>query len=213
MLSKIAPAGNCDAGSDELFDMAEIKMIVGLGNPGPEYDGTRHNVGFEVVDMLAAELGTDVKKNKFGAFFGECIFDGMKVLLLQPQQYMNRSGQVVATAAGFYKIGLENIIVVTDDMAIDPGRIRIRAKGSSGGHNGLGDIIQKLGSNEFGRLRIGIGGSGRQISKDYVLGKPRAEDRELISKASEMSRKAIVCWLRNGINEAMNKFNVRSDGQ
>ncbi len=193
--------------------MADVRMIVGLGNPGTEYVGTRHNVGFEVIDLLAGKFGVDVRKNKFGGSFGECIFEDMKVMLLKPQQYMNRSGQVVATAAGFYKLGLENIIVVTDDMALEPGRIRIRQKGSSGGHNGLGDIIEKFGSDEFARLRIGIGSSGNVISRDYVLGKPRGEDVELIEKAVAISCEAVVCWVRNGLNETMNKFNVRGNGQ
>ena len=124
-------------------EMAEVKIIVGLGNCGREYDGTRHNAGFEVVDLLAERLGVEVKKKKFGGIIGEGFFDEGKVLLLKPQQYMNRSGQVVATVAGFYKVNNEDIIVVTDDMALEPGRIRLRAKGSAGGHNGLQDIISK----------------------------------------------------------------------
>lgn len=196
-----------------LNDMADVRMIVGLGNPGTEYVGTRHNVGFEVIDLLGEKFGADVRKKKFGGLFGECVFGDTKVLLLKPQQYMNRSGQVVATAAGFYKLGLENIIVVTDDMALETGRIRIRQKGSSGGHNGLGDIIEKLGSSEFARLRIGIGASGRVVSRDYVLGKPRGEDVEQIEKAVGRSCEAVVCWIRNGLNETMNTFNVRGNGR
>jgi PTH1 family peptidyl-tRNA hydrolase len=193
--------------------MADVRMIVGLGNPGIEYNGTRHNVGFEVIDLLGEKFGADVRKKKFGGLFGECVFGDTKVLLLKPQQYMNRSGQVVATAAGFYKLDLENIIVVTDDMALAPGRIRIRQKGSSGGHNGLGDIIEKLGSIEFARLRIGIGSSGRIPSRDYVLGRPRGEDREQVERAVKRSCEAVVCWIRNGLNETMNTFNVRENGR
>ena len=193
--------------------MADVRMIVGLGNPGIEYNGTRHNVGFNVIDLFASKFGVDVKKKKFGGLFGECVIDDTNVLLLKPQQYMNRSGQVVATAAGFYKLGLENIIIVTDDMALEPGRIRIRQKGSSGSHNGLADIIEKLGSDEFARLRIGIGSSGRVPSRDYVLGRPRGENREQIERAVERSCEAVVCWAKNDINETMNKFNVRGNGQ
>ena len=107
-------------------------MIVGLGNPGKGYTGTRHNAGFEVVDGLASQLQVEIKKKKFGGILGESNFDGTRLILLKPQRYMNRSGQVVATAAGFYRLSLENIIVITDDMALEPGRIRIRTKGSSG---------------------------------------------------------------------------------
>ena len=183
-------------------------MIVGLGNPGTGYAGTRHNAGFEVVDGLAGQLQVDVKKKKFGALLGECSFDGIKLILLKPQQYMNRSGQVVATAAGFYRLSLGNIIVITDDMALEPGRIRIREKGSSGGHNGLGDIIGKLGTDEIARLRIGIGDSGSEIAEKYVLNKPAKEDRELMDKAVEKAREAIICWIREDADTAMNKFNV-----
>ena len=115
-------------------------MVAGLGNPGSEYKDTRHNVGFMVIDALASALRVDVRKSKFAARFGETNVEGKKLILLKPWQYMNRSGQAIATAAGFYKIPIEDIIVVTDDMALEPGRLRIRAKGSAGGHNGLKDI-------------------------------------------------------------------------
>ncbi len=191
----------------------EMKMIIGLGNPGTEYKGTRHNAGFEVVDILARRLEVEVKKKKFGALFGDCITKGIKLILLKPQRYMNRSGHVVATAAGFYKLALKDIIVITDDMALAPGRIRIRAKGSAGGHNGLADVIERLGSDEFARLRVGIGKSAEQIGKDYVLSRPAAKDAELIEKAIEQAQQAAVCWVENGIDAAMNRFNVRSENE
>jgi len=194
--------------SAEFGEKVAMKMIIGLGNPGAEYSGTRHNVGFDVIDGLADRLGVKIKKQKFGALTGECVFGESKLMLLKPQSYMNRSGQVLATARGFYKLAIENVIVITDDMALEPGRIRIRAKGSAGGHNGLADIIARLGTNEFARLRIGIGSSGRQVSKDYVLTKPGAEDRELIGKAAERAKEAVLFWAREGIDAAMNKFNV-----
>ena len=192
------------------YDAGNMKMIIGLGNPGTEYAGTRHNVGFEVVDLLARRLGVEIKKKKFGALVGECIKEGLRLILLKPQRYMNRSGHVVATAAGFYKLSLEHIIVITDDMDLAPGRIRIRAKGSAGGHNGLADIIERLGGNEFARLRIGIGKSVEQFGKDYVLTRPAAEDRELIEKAIEKAQQAVICWFEEGIDTAMNRFNIRS---
>ena len=188
-------------------DMSDVMMIVGLGNPGSRYDGTRHNVGFSVVDRLASRLGVDVKKKKFGGFFCESVFEGKKVLLLKPQQYMNCSGQVVVTAKGFYRCEIDKLIVVTDDMALEPGRIRIRSKGSAGGHNGLSDIIGKLGSNEFGRLRVGIGRSEVIAAKDYVLGRPTSDERGAIEKAIEAAEQGLLCWIREGIDVAMNRFN------
>ena len=122
--------------------MSDIKLIVGLGNPGKEYDNTRHNVGFEVIDELAKRLFVDVKQKKFGSLFAQTEFEGKKLILLKPQTYMNRSGQAVATAKGFYKLDDADILVVVDDTALEPGVIRVRAKGSAGGHNGLRDIIQ-----------------------------------------------------------------------
>ena len=207
--ARIAPAvkGRAEASGD----MTEIKMIVGLGNPGREYAGTRHNAGFDVVDSLARQLGVDVKKKKFGGLFGQCVLDDKTVMLLKPQRYMNCSGEVVATARGFYKLALEDIIVVTDDMALEPGRIRIRPKGSSGGHNGLEDIIARLGSDEFTRLRIGIGESSEQMATDYVLARPGDEEKELKEKAVEKAAQAVICWVKEGVDAAMNKFNVRNN--
>ena len=126
-----------------------MKMIVGLGNPGKEYADTRHNVGFKVVDALASTLDVNVKKRKFGARFGEVDFEGEKLILLKPWTYINLSGSAIATAAGFYKLPLSELLVVTDDMALEPGVIRLRAKGSAGGHNGLKNIIARLGSEDF----------------------------------------------------------------
>ena len=128
-------------GSLETKKGASMKLIVGLGNPGSKYDQTRHNVGFRVVDAFAAKFGETVRRKKFNALAEEAFAEETKLLLLKPQQYMNRSGHAVATAAGFYKIDPADILVVTDDMALDVGRIRLRAKGSAGGHNGLKDII------------------------------------------------------------------------
>ena len=187
--------------------MSETKMVVGLGNPGAEYAGTRHNVGFEVVDLVAERLGTDVRKQKFGGLFGQTEYSGKKLILLKPQQYMNRSGQVVATAAGFYRLEAGDLLVVTDDMWLEPGMIRMRAKGSSGGHNGLEDIIEKLGTSEFARLRVGIGKSTVGDSVDYVLGKPGADDRRLIEEAIKQAGDASLCWVAEDVKAAMSRFN------
>ncbi|MHC4519846.1 MAG: aminoacyl-tRNA hydrolase [Planctomycetota bacterium] len=187
--------------------MAELKLVVGLGNPGPEYAETRHNLGFKVIETLDEVLGIAVKKQKFGARVGEDHYRGRKVMLMKPWQYMNRSGQAIATAVGFYKLDLADLIVITDDMALEPGRIRLRAKGSAGGHNGLADIIARLGSDEFARCRVGVGQCPGPWAVDYVLGRPRAEERPLLNEAIVRARDAVLCWLDFGIARAMNDFN------
>lgn len=187
--------------------MADVRMVVGLGNPGDEYKNTRHNMGFKVIDALAAALGIDTGQRKFGARFGSSEFAGKKLILLKPWQFMNRSGQAVATAVGFYKLDVSDLLVVTDDMDLEPGRIRIRAKGSAGGHNGLADIIEKLGTNEFARCRIGIGPSRQQQAVNFVLDEPSLADKALLAEATERAREAVLCWIEHGIDKAMNMFN------
>jgi PTH1 family peptidyl-tRNA hydrolase len=191
--------------------MDDMRMIVGLGNPGDEYADTRHNTGFKVIDSLAETVGIKVKKRKFGARSEAGEFAGKKLILLKPWQYMNRSGQAVATATGFYKINIRDLIVVTDDMDLEPGRIRLRYKGSAGGHNGLADIIQKLGTNEFARCRVGIGRSAEADTVGYVLDKPQDDEKPLLTEAIERARNAILCWIEYGIETAMNKFNSYSE--
>jgi len=189
--------------------MVDMKMVVGLGNPGDEYIDTRHNTGFKVIDSLAEALKIDVRKKKFGARFGTGEFCDKKLILLKPWRWMNLSGQAVATAVGFYKLELSNLLVVTDDMALEPGRIRIRAAGSGGGHNGLADIIEKLGTNEFGRLRIGIGNSGKEVAVGYVLDRPTKTESHLLAQAIEKARDAVLCWIEHGIDNTMNEFNSK----
>lgn len=184
-----------------------VKMVVGLGNPGDEYVDTRHNMGFKVIDSLAETLACDVTKRKFGARFGACEFSGKKLILLKPWQFMNRSGQAVATAMGFYRLTLNDLLVVTDDLSLEPGRLRIRSKGSAGGHNGLADIVEKLGANEFARLRIGIGDNGRVDSAVYVLKRPRPKERPVLEDAIKRAKEAVFCWVEHGIDKAMNEFN------
>jgi len=187
--------------------MGDIKLIVGLGNPGKEFDGTRHNVGFDLIDMFAAKYLTQIKQKKFNGLVGTTDLEEKKLIFLKPQTYMNLSGQAVATVKGFYKLDLKNIIVLTDDMALEPGTIRFRAKGSAGGHNGISDIIQKLGSNEFARLRIGIGKSPHPAWKNYVLGRPTGEQKELIEKSFMRSIEGIDCWLKDSIERTMTNYN------
>ena len=183
------------------------KMIVGLGNPGVKYESTRHNAGFMVIDSLSSALGIKVKKKKFGGVLGEGEYLDKKLILLKPCQYMNRSGQVVATAVGFYRLCLSEMLVVSDDMALEPGRIRIRTRGSAGGQKGLTDILERLGTDEVNRLRVGIGQSGVQASEDYVLTRPSAEEKPLFEAAIDKARDAVLCWIEFGIDEAMNRFN------
>jgi len=200
---------------------AEIKMIVGLGNPGGEYERTRHNLGFRVIDLLTRRLSIALKKKKrFGAAVGSGEFEGRGVVLLKPLMYMNCSGGPVAKAMAFYKPALADLLVITDDMALEPGRIRIRASGSAGGHNGLADVIEKLASSDFSRLRIGIGSppardnedSGRlednEIAwRDYVLDEPTPQELELLDPAMQQAQQAALCWVRAGVESAMNEYN------
>ncbi len=190
----------------------QLRLIAGLGNPGKEYSGTRHNIGFEAIDMLAALLGAEVKKKKFGSLVGEAEHDGKKLILMKPQEFMNCSGQAVATAAGFYKVAASDILVITDDMALEPGRIRVRASGSAGGHNGLADIIEKMGTTELARLRVGIGKAPGPQWRDWVLTRPSAEDRKLLDAGLVKARDAALCWIEKGAAAAMNVFNAGDNG-
>jgi peptidyl-tRNA hydrolase, PTH1 family len=187
--------------------MAEVRLVVGLGNPGPEYAETRHNLGFKVVEALEEALGIEVKQRKFNARLGEGRRAGTKVILMKPWTFMNRSGQSVATAVGFYKLDLRDLLVISDDRALEPGAMRIRAQGSAGGHNGLADIIEKLGSDEFARCRVGIGQCPSAVAADYVLGRPDPQDRPLLNRAILRARDAVLYWLELGVERTMNEFN------
>ncbi|MEE0929275.1 MAG: aminoacyl-tRNA hydrolase [Acutalibacteraceae bacterium] len=186
------------------FDM----MIVGLGNPGLEYEKTRHNVGFMAMDALCEKYECDCKKVKFSAYMGDAVIGKKRVLLLKPQTYMNNSGAAVSEAARFYKIAPENILVMYDDISLAPGLIRIRRKGSAGGHNGIKDIIALLGSEDFPRIKIGVGAKPHPEYdlKDWVLGKFSPEDKEKVDTALENTVKAVNEILARGIDSAMNKY-------
>jgi PTH1 family peptidyl-tRNA hydrolase len=187
--------------------MAEIRLVVGLGNPGPEYAETRHNLGFKVIEALDEVLGIGVKQRKFSARIGEGRHAGRKVILMKPWTFMNRSGASVATAVGFYKMDLCDLMVVVDDMALETGTLRIRANGSAGGHNGLADIIEKLGTNEFARCRVGIGARPGDQAVEYVLGRPESEEKPRLNRAILRARDAVLCWLEFGVDRTMNEFN------
>lgn len=181
-------------------------VIAGLGNPGIEYEGTRHNIGFMVIDELAKKLGVNVTKLKFKSLIGEGSLNGEKIILLKPQTFMNLSGEALYDAVSFYKVPLKNVIVIYDDKDLDVGKIRIRKKGSSGSHNGMKSVIYLLNSEEFPRLRIGIGKpQGDLVS--HVLKKFEDSEKKIIDEAVIKAADAVLDIIENGIEHAMNKFN------
>ena len=183
-------------------------LIVGLGNPETEYGKTRHNMGFNTINKIATKYDIDVNKIKFQGLNGTGTIEGQKVVLLKPQTYMNLSGESVKPFVDFYKIEKENILVIYDDMDIEPGKIKIRKKGSSGGHNGMKSIIQMLGTEDFPRIRIGIGRpehNGDEIN--HVIGAIPKTEIPLLEQGTEKAKEAVIEILKNGIDIAMNKFN------
>jgi PTH1 family peptidyl-tRNA hydrolase len=185
-----------------------MKIVVGLGNPGKEYEATRHNVGFDALRLLAGKWSAESPKSKFDSYVAEAMVEGQRTLLVWPQTFMNLSGKAVRQAVGFYKTPLEELLVICDDFALETGRLRIRAKGSSGGQNGLKDVARQLGTEDYTRLRIGVGPvpSGRSAS-DFVLGRFAPKERELVDVAIADAAAAVACWAKSGVLEAMNKFN------
>lgn len=183
-------------------------LITGLGNPGQKYKNTRHNVGFMVLDRIAEKLSTKIEKVKFKGLLGDTNYKNEKVLLLKPHTYMNLSGESVKDATSFYKIPIENIIVVYDDMDLPLGRIRIRSKGSSAGHNGLKSIIYQMSSEKFPRVKIGIGKPQNKVkSKGYVLGKFNDEEKEKMDEILDVAADAALVIVEHGVDEAMNRYN------
>ena len=184
-------------------------LIVGLGNPGEKYENTRHNVGFQVVDELAERQRAPIQKLKFKALTNLLTISGEKVLVMKPVTYMNLSGEAVRPAADFYKIPPEHILVISDDTALDPGRLRIRKGGSAGGHNGLKSIIQLLGTDQFPRLRVGVGQKPHPDYDlaDWVLGKFQGEDKKAMDAAIQRAADGVECLLKEGLDRAMNRFN------
>jgi len=184
-------------------------VIVGLGNPGSKYAGTRHNIGFEVINYLSALYKININKVKFKAILGEGIIQGEKVILVKPQTYMNLSGESVRDIKEWYKIPNENIIIIYDDISLETGKLRIRAKGSAGGHNGIKSIIYQLNSDVFPRIKIGVGQPSHADYDlaDYVLGRFEKEEQEVITEAVKKAADAVAVILSAGINHAMNKFN------
>jgi len=189
--------------------MENVFLIVGLGNPGTEYAKTRHNAGFLLAEKLAAKWKCDwANERKFTARIAKAERDGRKVLLCEPQTFMNLSGETVGALKGFYQLPLKQLIIAVDDADLPLGEIRLRKSGSSGGHHGLESIEQHLASREFARLRIGIGrkDGSREIT-NYVLGKFDSSESELLKKVLERASNQIETWLEAGIEKAMNQFN------
>jgi PTH1 family peptidyl-tRNA hydrolase len=186
-----------------------MKFVVGLGNPGPEYRRTRHNVGFEVVERLAGSVGAFTAASKFEARTADLFVGNEKALLVEPQTSMNGSGRTVRKLLDFYAAPLADLLVVCDDMNLETGRVRLKPGGSAGGQKGLADIIQKLGTQEFARLRIGIDRPpGKMSSTDYVLGKIREEEREPLEHAVVKAADGALLWVREGLDPAMNAVNA-----
>lgn len=184
-------------------------IIVGLGNPGDKYENTRHNVGFRALDQLAETAGVPVQKLKHKALTNLCTIAGVKVLLMKPVTYMNLSGEAVADAARFYKIPPERIIVLSDDVSLGVGKLRIRRSGSAGGHNGLKSIIQHLGSDQFPRIKLGVGEKPHPDYDlaDWVLGKFAKEDRKTVDEMVQKAAEAAAYYIKEGPEKTMGRFN------
>lgn len=184
-----------------------MKLIVGLGNPGSKYRGTRHNIGFDVVDYLASGPGVGTFRNKFEALVAEMQENGETVLLVQPQTFMNLSGRSLRQIIDFYKVDLADVLVICDDIALPVGKLRVKAKGSHGGQNGLRNIAEQLGTSDYSRLRIGIGEPGQADAADYVLSRYRSGEKAVIEDAVAKAALAALLWVREGIEPCMNRTN------
>lgn len=186
--------------------MSDLYLLVGLGNPGKKYEHTRHNMGFDAIDLFADSLGIDIDKEGFRGLYIKCKYKDKDLILLKPQTFMNNSGFSVSDVVNYFKIDKQNLLVIYDDMDFEPGIIRLKERGSAGGHNGMKSIIEQLGTDEFKRLRIGIGRS-KYNEIDHVLSKPSKEEQELIDKAFKRVVEAIKVYLSESYNKAMSIYN------
>ena len=184
-------------------------LVVGLGNPGAKYEHTRHNMGFLTVDLLAEQAGVKLNKVKFKSAYNIIPFAGSKCLVMKPQTYMNLSGEAVREAVQFYKIPADHVLVIYDDVSLPVGKLRVRPTGSAGGHNGLKNIILHLGTDQFPRLRVGVGEKPHPDydMADWVLGKFVGEDKKTVDAAVKRAADAIECILADGLDKGMNRFN------
>ena len=188
---------------------SESWLIVGLGNPGKQYERTRHNCGFRVIDALAEKLGCKVDKSKFEGLYGQTVYNGKKLYLLKPQTFMNLSGRSVLQLSAYFSIPPQRIIVIFDDISLEPGRLRIRTDGSAGGHNGIKSIISQLGSQEFPRVKVGVGAKphAEQDLADWVLSVFSAGEEKALSVSLGNAVDAALCIIDKGIPEAANRYN------
>lgn len=184
-----------------------MKLIVGLGNPGCEYERTRHNVGYMALESIAHYYKIVFNKNKFGGKYGELLLNGEKVILLKPEKFMNLSGEVVRDYINFFKIDIQDILIIHDDLDTSIGSIRLRYKGSSGGHNGLKNIELHLGTKEYRRIKIGISNNKLMDTKDYVLGKFSKEEMEILNPIIEKMPEIFESFLNKPFDNLMNKYN------
>ena len=184
-------------------------LVVGLGNPGKDYERTRHNAGFRAVDLLAEQLGCKIDKGKFQGLYGQALYKGTKVMLLKPQTYMNLSGRSVLQLSAYFSIPPQRIIVLFDDISLPPGRLRIRADGSAGGHNGIKSIIAELGSQDFPRVKIGVGGKAHpeQDLADHVLSTFSSLEEKALAVSLKNAADATLAIIDHGVPEAANRFN------
>ena len=187
----------------------ETWLIVGLGNPGKEYASTKHNCGFLAIDILAKELGCKIDKGKFQGLYGQANYQGKKLYLLKPQTYMNLSGRSVLQMSAYYSIPPERILVLFDDISLEPGRLRIRSEGSAGGHNGIKSIIAELGSQNFPRVKIGVGAKPHKDADlaDWVLSGFTASEEKAMAVSLKNAADSALCIVEKGVYEAANRFN------
>ena len=188
---------------------SESWLIVGLGNPGKDYARTRHNCGFRAIDLLAEKLGCKIDKSKFQGLYGQTTYSGKKIYLLKPQTYMNLSGRSVLQLSAYFSIPPQRIIVLFDDISLVPGRLRVRPDGSAGGHNGIKSIISELGSQEFPRVKIGVGAKPheQQDLADWVLSTFSASEEKALASALENAGEAALCIIEKGVAETANRYN------
>ena len=186
-----------------------IRLIIGLGNPGKQYEKTRHNAGFMVIDAIADTFSISISKKKFNAEFGRGSIKGVEAVLAKPQAFMNISGPPVQKLAAYFKISIQDILVIHDDIDLNLGRIKIKEKGGGGGHNGIKSLINALNGDSFSRLRIGIGRPGEHTEViDHVLGRFTLRESEVMDRTIFRAKEAVVTILCNGVKEGMNRFNV-----
>ena len=186
-------------------------LIVGLGNPENQYSKTRHNMGFDVINKLSAKYEIEVKKEKFNGLFGSGVIEGKKVILLKPQTFMNLSGESIKQCMDFYKLKLEDLIVIYDDMDLDPGNIKVRIKGGPGSHNGMKSVVSNINSEDFVRVRVGIGKPENKSDMiNYVIGHVSEDEYKILEEGTSLAKDATIEIIKNDVNSSMNKFNAKT---